>query len=207
MGDKDFLQLGNFENARDSTTHPHSRSTRPVGKRCARRNVLVRSPSGERGCSSHTYHVVYLQQRTLKPTYFFPPFKNQDKTGNIAGVQNQLFDWRSCTMTGCISRGHHGEGVVIVGMLISAAGEGLSSTAPPVKPSAKLAQRQQTTTGVLADTDPNLLNCGSTAVAHTTSYCWRPVDAEVRVCGDEHSSGCLLPLAHIAEFWSYCHDT
>ena len=63
-------------------------------------------------------------------------------------------------MAGCISRGQHEEGVGLVGMLISAAGEGLSSTAPAVKPSAKLAQRQQTTTGVLADTDPNIKIAG-----------------------------------------------
>ena len=40
----------------------HSRSIRVLGKGFARRNGLSCPPSGELGCSLHTYHVVYLQQ-------------------------------------------------------------------------------------------------------------------------------------------------
>ena len=44
--------IGGFsesDNARDSTPQPPRRSTRLVGKQCARRDVLFRSTSGERG--------------------------------------------------------------------------------------------------------------------------------------------------------------
>ena len=82
-----------------------------------------------------------------------------------------------------------------VRMLKSAAGQELARVTAVGQQSANLGRRQHTSTAVLAATDPNLLNWGSTAVAHTISYSWRPVDVEVGVCGDEHSSGCVLPMA------------
>ena len=41
----------NLEKPGDVTHQAHSRSTTPVGTRRARRNVLIRSSSGERGTS------------------------------------------------------------------------------------------------------------------------------------------------------------
>ena len=201
------MQLGQIENARVSTHQAHSRSTRPVGKRCARRNVLVRSSSGARGSSLHMYHVVYLQPHTLKPTYFFPPLKNQDKTGHFSGVQSELLIRARSELHPSTRRGHHGKGAMRVRMLKSAAGQELARVTAVGQQSANLGRRQHTSTAVLAATDPNLLNWGSTAVAHTISYSWRPVDEEVGIYGDEHSSGCVLPLAHIAEFWRYCYES
>ena len=77
-------------------------------------------------------------------------------------------------------------------MLISADGVELSSTAAVGQKSANWTQTKQFPTAVLVATDLNLLNCGSSAVARTTSYCCRPVVKEIRVCGGEYSSGSLL---------------
>ena len=120
------MQLGQIENARVSTHQAHSRSTRPVGKHCARRNVLVRSSSGARGSSLHMYHVVYLQPHTLKPTYFFPLLKNQDKTGHFSGVQSKLLVRARSKLHPSTCRGHHGAGAMRVRMLISVAREEFS---------------------------------------------------------------------------------
>ena len=90
-------------------------------------------------------------------------------------------------------------------MLIPVAGvELLSSTAAVGQQSANLGLRQRTSIAVRAATDPNLLNYRYAAVACTLSYCCGLVDEQVRVCGGEYSSGCLLSEAQIAEFWSYC---
>ena len=70
-----------------------------------------------------------------------------------------------------IDRGHHGAGVRRVRMLISAAGEKLSSAAAVGQISENLAQTHKTSTAVLTATDPDLLNYGSSAVARTPSYC------------------------------------
>ena len=56
-------------------------------------------------------------------------------------------------------------------MLISAAGEKLSSAAAVGQISENLAQTHKTSTAVLTATDPDLPNCGSSAVAGTPSYC------------------------------------
>ena len=46
-----ILELANLEIPGDITHQAHSRSTTPVGTRRARRDVLIRSSSGERGTS------------------------------------------------------------------------------------------------------------------------------------------------------------
>ena len=43
-----MFSLVAIPNIRTSTHHSHNRPARPVGQRCARRIVLVRSSSGER---------------------------------------------------------------------------------------------------------------------------------------------------------------
>ena len=70
-----------------------------------------------------------------------------------------------------IDRGHLGAGVRRVRMLISAAGEKLSSAAALGQISENLAQTHKNSTAVLTATDPDLLNYGSSAVARTPSYC------------------------------------
>ena len=70
-----------------------------------------------------------------------------------------------------IDRGHHGAGVRRVRMLLSAAGQKLSSAAVLGQISVNLAQTHKTSTAVLTVTDPDLLNDGSSAVARTPSYC------------------------------------
>ena len=58
-----------------------------------------------------------------------------------------------------IDRGHHGAGSVRrVRMLISAAGEKLSSAAALGQISAKLAEARNPSTAVLTATDPDVLN-------------------------------------------------
>ena len=52
-----------------------------------KRNGLICSPSGERGCSLHTHQLVYLKQPVIKPRHSLRPFKYQDKTGCFPGVQ------------------------------------------------------------------------------------------------------------------------
>ena len=153
------------------------------------------------------YHVVNLQPHTFETEIFFPPLKNQDKTGNFSGVQNKPLVRVTFELHPYTRRGHHGEGTMRVRMLKSAAGQELARVTAVDQQSANLGRRQHTSTAVLAATDPNLLNWGSTAVARTISYSWRPVDEEVGIYGDEHNSGCVLPLAHIAEFWRrYCYE-
>ena len=56
-------------------------------------------------------------------------------------------------------------------MLISAAGEKLSRVAALGQKSANLAQAQKSSTAVLTATGPDILNYGSSAVAHTPGYC------------------------------------
>ena len=46
-----ILELANLEIPDDITSQAHSRSTTPVGTRRARRDMLIRSSSGERGTS------------------------------------------------------------------------------------------------------------------------------------------------------------
>ena len=67
------------------------------------------------------------------------------------------------------------KGVMCAVMPKSAAEVELSSTAAAGQRSANRGLRQQTSTAVLATTDPNLLNHGSTAVAKGTTNCCGPV--------------------------------
>ena len=64
----------------------------------------------------------------------------------------------------------HGEGVMGVRMLISAAGEEVSRVTAVPPGLRNMGQRQQTSTAVLVTTDPNLLVHGSPAVASGMSY-------------------------------------
>ena len=85
------------------------------------------------------------------------------------------------------------KGIACVVMLIPVAGAELSSTAAVGQHCANLGLRQRTSTAVRAATDPNLLNYRSTAVACTLTYCFGPVDEQVKACGGEYSSsGCWL---------------
>ena len=151
--------------------------------------------------------------RGLPPTahfetdIFFPNSKIKTKQAIFSGVQSELLIRARSDLHPSTRRGHHGEGAMRVRMLKSAAGQELARVTAVGQQSANLGRRQHTSTAVLAATDPNLLNWGSTAVAHTISYSWRPVDEEVAIYGGEHNSGCVLPLAHIAEFWRYCYES
>ena len=145
------------------------------------------------------YHVVYLQPHTLKPIYFFPPLKNQDETGHFSGVQSELLIRARSELHPSTRRGHHGEGAMRVRMFKSAAGQELARVTAAGQQSANLGRRQHTSTAVLAATDPNLLKYRSTAVACTLGCCCEPVDKQVRICGCEISSECLLTKTQIAE--------
>ena len=92
-------------------------------------------------------------------------------------------------VNGCISRGHHREGVMRAVMCKTVVWAEAEAVAPELR---NLGLRDQTCTAVLATKDPNLLIHWSSAVAHITSYCWGPAIREVEVCGGEHSSACLL---------------
>ena len=54
---------------------------------------------------------------------------------------------------------------------------------------------------MLAATDPNLLNCGLTAVADAISYCCKPAVRGFTVRGGEHGCDkCWMPLGSGADF-------
>ena len=119
--------------------------------------------------------------RGLPPTahfetdIFFSLLKNQDKTGHFSGVQSELLIRARSELHPSTRRGHHGEGAMRVRMLKSAAGQELARGTAVGQQSANLGRRQHTSTAVLAATDPNLLNWGSTAVAHTIATAGDPL--------------------------------
>lgn len=107
---KRFLELGNFENARESTHQPHIGSTSPLREYFARINVLARSLSGGQGSSSHGSCTSTSPPHTKK-MLFFPHlylFRRQAKTCHFAGVPT-CFRLRRliADINLCISRGLH----------------------------------------------------------------------------------------------------
>ena len=73
--------------------------------------------------------------------------------------------------------------------------------------SPKAANRQQTSTAVLATTDLNLLNYGSSAVAGGTVYCRGTAVEEVWGYGGQHSSGNIGAWARFADIWLHSAAT
>lgn len=157
-----FFALGSFENARKSAHQPHSSSTRSVRKCCTRRNVVIRSPSDKQGLSLYNCHIVYLQPHTLKSRFFSSPSKSRQNRRN--GLpSNTVRVGILFFLEGHISREHHGEGMMRADMHISATEEELSR-ATAVAPFRRNMNRHTTSsTAVLATSEPNLLNHGSTA--------------------------------------------
>ena len=85
-----MFPLVTHPNIRTSTHHSHNRPFRPVGPRCARENVLVRSSNGELGQLFTAYHVAHHPPHNLKSMYFLPPFRNQEKNRRFFGFQNKV---------------------------------------------------------------------------------------------------------------------